>query len=111
MKKSVTAKQETEHSAEELADGVIAHAEVGIHGAVAGLGSDAIISLGRLLCAAGDADAILVVAGHVCRNDSAAVSADHVVGAIAVVNILQWFSEPLSRVKILCALQFLHNKV
>ena len=81
MKKSVTAKQETEHSAEELADGVIAHAEVGIHGAVAGLGS------GRPLCAAGDADAILVVAGDVCGNNCTAVSADNVVSAVAVFHI------------------------
>ena len=82
MKKSVTAEQETEHSAEELADGVIAHAEVGIDGAVAGLGS------GRPLCAAGDADAILVVAGDVCGNNCTAVSADNVVSAVAVVHIL-----------------------
>ena len=82
MKKSVTAEQETEHSAEELADGVIAHAEVGIDGAVTGLGS------GRLLCAAGDADAILVVAGDVCGNNCTAVSADNVVGAVAVLHIL-----------------------
>lgn len=81
MKKSVTAEQETEHSAEELADGVIAHAEVGIDGAVTGLGS------GRLLCAAGDADAILVVAGDVCGNNCTAVSADNVVSAVAVVHI------------------------
>ena len=83
----MTAKQETEHSAEELADGVIAHAEVGIQGAVAGLGSDAVIGLGRLLCAAGDADAILVVAGDVCGNNCTAVSADNVVSAVAVVHI------------------------
>ena len=78
----MTAEQETEHSAEELADGVIAHAEVGIDGAVTGLGS------GRLLCAAGDADAILVVAGDVCGNNCTAVSADNVVGAVAVLHIL-----------------------
>ena len=46
-----------------------------------------VVALG-LLCTAGDADAILVVAGDVCGNNCTAVSADNVVSAVAVVHIL-----------------------
>ena len=45
-----------------------------------------VVALG-LLCTAGDADAILVVAGDVCGNNCTAVSADNVVSAVAVVHI------------------------
>lgn len=99
----MTAKQEAEDGTEEVTDGVIIHTETGIDGAVAGLGSNAVVGCGlcRLLCAAGNADAVLIGAGDVFRNDGLAISADDVVGAIAVVHILPMVAHVVA-LRLLC---------